>query len=158
MIINNKISRTLYGPFLFFGYTFVVISCYAFYLQQWFQATIMGIIAWFLLGSYSGIEINTATQQFREYNMWFGIFKTGKWQQVNQYIGLTLIPMHKVYRIYSRSNRSSSSAKTEYQIYFISRNKRPAIPVMKCKNREEAQNRMDELALWLHLPVFSPKH
>lgn len=158
MLVNNKISRTLEGPYRFIGYYFVIGATVALLNQAWIVFGIHAVFGWFLLGSYSGIEIDTEKQQFRSFNMWFGIIKTGKWKPVRKYIGLTLISMNKVYSLYSRSNRSTSSRKMEYRVYFVNEKKRPAIAVKRCKTNDEAQKCMDELAIWLHLPVYSTKH
>ena len=155
MLVSNKISRTLEGPYRFMGFVFIVIAAMSIFEQAWIVFGINAILAWFLLGSYSGVEIDSKKQQFRSYNMWFGLIKTGKWKPVNKYIGLTLVSMNKVFSLNSQSNRSTSSRKKEFRVYFVNHKKRPAIAVKKCKTHDEAQKCMDELAIWLHLPVFS---
>ena len=158
MLVSNKISRTLEGPYRIIGYYFIIGAVAALYYQGWIAFILHATIGWFLLGSYSGVDINTDKQQFRSFNMWFGLFKTGKWKPVAKYIGLTLVSMNKVYSLYSRSNRSTTSRKKEFRIYFVNQKKRPAIAVKKCKTNDEAQKCMDELAIWLHLPVYSATH
>ncbi len=104
MLVSNKISKTLEGPYRFIGIYFVVVGIMSLFEQAWIIFSIHAILGWFLLGSYSGIDIDTKKQQFRNINMWFGLIKTGKWESVHKYIGLTLVSMNKVYSLYSRSN------------------------------------------------------
>ncbi|HYQ56554.1 MAG TPA: hypothetical protein VEP89_04330 [Draconibacterium sp.] len=158
MLVTNKISRTLEGPYRIIGFYFVIVAVMSLYEQAWIIFSIHTILGWFLISSYSGVDIDTDKQQFRNFNMWFGVLKTGKWKPIGRFIGLTLVPTHTTYRLYSRSNRQSVSRKLNYSIYFVNNNKRPAISIKICKKKEEAQKSMDELAIWLHLPVFSVKH
>jgi len=89
--------------------------------------------------------------------MYFGIFKTGKWESLEKYIGLTLIPMKRVYAIYSRSNRRNESVEKEYRIYLVNKAKKPILPLKRCKSFEKAQNSIDEFSIWLKMPVYSIK-
>ena len=157
MLINNKISRTTYGPYLFFGYTAIVVGAGAAYNGSWILAIIAVIITWFILASYSGIEINTNNQQFREFNMWFGILKTGKWKPIDGFIGITLVSMHEVSRIFSLTSKSKYVDNRNFRIYLVNQSKRPEIVIQKFKNKEDAQRRLDEFSIWLHLPVYSVK-
>ncbi|WP_303920414.1 hypothetical protein [Draconibacterium sediminis] len=158
MLVSNKISRTLEGPYRFIGFYFVFVAAISFYEQAWIIFSIHAVLGWFLLGSYSGVDIDTDKKLFRSFNMWFGLVKTGKWEPVGKYIGLTLVSMNKVYSLYSRSNRNITSGKKEFRVYFVNKKKRPSIAVKKCKTNDDAQRGMDELAIWLHLPVYSTKH
>jgi hypothetical protein len=63
--------------------------------------------------------------------------------------------MKKVQRMYSRSNRSNTSSKNEYRVYLVNARKAPAVSIKKCKTPEEGQRCLDELAIWLKLPVYS---
>ncbi|WP_372650902.1 hypothetical protein [Draconibacterium sp.] len=158
MLVSNKISRTLEGPYRFIGFYFVFVAAISFYEQAWIIFSIHAVLGWFLLGSYSGVDIDTEKKLFRSFNMWFGLVKTGKWEPVGKYIGLTLVSMNKLYSLYSRSNRNITSGKQEFRVYFVNNKKRPSIAVKKCKTNDDAQRGMDELAIWLHLPVYSTKH
>ncbi len=157
MLIHNKISRTLSGPYLFIGIVFSVGTIFSFLHASWVLAGIQLVISWFLLASYSGVDIDTEKRQIKEYNMWFGIYKTGQWKAIKTYKGLTLVSMQKVYRLYSRSNRRNIQSHKDFRIYLVNKNKRPSIAIKKCKTAQEAKKNINELALWLKLPVYSIK-
>ena len=89
--------------------------------------------------------------------MVFGLFKRGKWLPLEKFKGLTLVPMKKVTSVYSRSNQQNTSVKNDFRVYLINNAKKPAYPLKSCKTREDAQNSMDEFAIWLKLPVYSIK-
>jgi hypothetical protein len=157
MLINNRTSRFLSGPFIFFGLIFLFLAIVGLINKEWLFFIPNVFIAWFLLGTYSGVLINTKTQSIKEYNCWFGLVKTGQWQPLKEYVGLTLVSMKMVERMYSRSNRINKTQKKEFRIYLVDANKRPAIAIKKLTSLKAAQNSIDEYAIWLKKPVFSIK-
>lgn len=157
MKIDNKIQQTFSGPLVFMGITFIGTAIALVLGRLWYLGVLSFIIACFLLFTFSGIEIDTERRMIKPYYMLFGLFKNGKWQSLEKYIGLTLVPMRKIYSVYSRSNRKSDSEKDEYRVYLVNHSKKPALPLKSCKTRELAQNSMDEFSIWLKLPVYSVK-
>ncbi|NOR76517.1 MAG: hypothetical protein GQ525_15340 [Draconibacterium sp.] len=155
MKIDNKINRTFSGPSIFLGITFLVIGIVALINKGWIQSSISLTIASFLLLSYSGVEIDTKKRLIKSYNKYFGLLKAGKWKPIDNYLGVTLVPMKKINTIYSRSNRINSSTIKEFKIHLVNKAKKPALAIKKCKTEEFAQSSLDEFAVWLKLPVFS---
>lgn len=157
MLIDNKTSRFLNGPYIMAGLVFLVPGLYALFQLQWTLFLPFLLISWFLFATYSGVQINTDKGIFREYNSWFGLVKTGNWKNTNDYLGLTLVPMQKVYRMFSRSNRSNVVRQNTFQICLVNQAKRPSFTLKICKTNNQAQKSIDELAIWMKLPVFSVK-
>ncbi len=155
MIIDNKLDKTLNGPSIFLGISFLVIGIILLVVENWILGSIGILIALFLLFSYSGINIDTKNRTIRPYNKFFGIIKTGKWESLEKYIGLTLVPMNRIYSIYSRSNRRNLSVEKEYRVYLVNKAKKPALPLKKCRTMKKAQNCMDEFSIWLKMPVYT---
>ena len=155
MIIDNKINKTLSGPSIFLGITFLISGLLFLIYKGWIESIVSLTIASFLLLSYSGVEIDTGKRKIKSYNKYFGLLKAGKWKPIDNYLGVTLVPMKKVQTIYSRSNRVNSSIKKEFQIHLVNKSKKPALAIKKCKTIEDAQNSLDEFAIWLKLPVYS---
>ena len=116
------------------------------------------LIALFLFFSYSGVIINTENKTIKPYNCWFGVVKTGKWISIEKYLGLTLVPMNKVFSMYSRSNRKNVTVETDYRIYLVDKSKKPSLALKRCRNREKAQSSMDEFSIWLKLPVYTVRN
>jgi len=157
MNIDNKIQQTFNGPLIFMGITFVGTALILVFGRLWYLGVLSFVIACFLLFTFSGIEIDTEKRMIKPYYMLFGLFRNGKWQSLEKYIGLTLVPMRKVYSVFSRSNRRNNSEMDDYRVYLVNRSKKPALPLKSCKTREAAQNSMDEFSIWLKMPVFSVK-
>lgn len=155
MHIDNKTDLFLSGPIRFVGYTFLFFGV-SFLVQKAFvSGTICLFITSFALLTYTGVEIDTYSSRIRQYNKLFGLIKTGKWKNLSTYIGVTLIPMKKVSMFASLSNRTTTTTEHFYRIFLVSKARKPAIAIKVCKNREKAQNSLDEFAVWLKMPVFS---
>jgi len=155
MNIDNKIQQTFNGPIVIMGITFIVIAFVLVFSRLWFLGIPSFIIACFLLFTFSGMEIDTEKRMIKPYYMLFGLVKNGKWQSLEKYIGLTLVPMRKVYSVYSRSNRKNFSESDDFRVYLVNKIKKPALPLKSCKTREAAQDSMDEFSIWLKMPVYS---
>jgi len=157
LIIDNKTGRILSGPSIFLGITFLVTGLLFTLNRAWISGIISLIIASFLLLSYSGVEIDTEKRKIKPYNNYLGFLKMGKWKPIDNYLGVTIVPMNKIQTIYSRSNRINSSSKNEFNIHLVNKAKKPALAIKKCKTREAAQDSLDEFAIWLKLTVYSVK-
>ncbi len=157
MLIDNKIEKTFSGPLVIMGATFFVVAVILTVTYYWFFGIASFVLAAFLLFTYSGIEIDTEKRMIKPYYMVFGFLRRGKWESLEKYKGLTLVPMRKVYNTFSRSNRTNTSVKSDFRVYLVNKSKKPAFPLKSCKSREAAQNSMDEFSIWLKMPVFTVK-
>lgn len=155
MIIDNKISKTLNGPTIFLGITFLFLGIVFISQKNWIVGTAFLILATFLFLTYSGIEIDTENHTIKSYYNLFGIIKKGNSESLNQYKGVTLVPMKKVRSTFSQSNRQVSTSERFFMIYLVNKDNKPSIPIKKCKTQEQAQNSLDEFSIWLKKPVFS---
>ena len=158
MKIDNKITPFLTGPLIFFGLIFIPVLFFAISNHQTIGTGLAIIILWYLFGTYTGVEIDNEKRVFRAYNKHFGLLKSGQWRLLDNYIGLTLVPMKSVYRMYSRSNRTTASEKQEFRIYLVNRAKKPEMEIKRCKTLEHGLQSIDEFSIWLRLPVYSVKH
>lgn len=158
MRINNKITPFLTGPYIFFGLTFIPLIYFSVINHKHLGAVIPITVLWYLFGTFSGVEIDADKRMFRPYNKHFGLVKTGSWYSLDNFIGLTLVPMKSVYRMYSRSNRENDSEKQEFRIYLVNSARKPAVEIKRCKTLESGLQSIDEFSIWLKLPVYSVKH
>jgi len=157
MIINNKIDRLLTGPKIFVALIFLLTGVAIAFIGNITIGAGIVILAVFFMTAYSGVEVDTTNHRIKQYNSFFGCIKTGKWQNIDAFIGLTLVPMRHVNTIASRANLTNSTVEKDFRIFLVNKAKRPAFAIKVCKNKEMAQNSIDEFAVWLKLPVFSIK-
>ena len=155
MIIDNKIEKTFSGPLVIMGVTFMVIAATLVLNHLWILGVLSFIVACFILFTFSGIEIDSEKRMIKPYYMVFGFVKRGKWESLEKYRGLTLVPMQKIYTNFSQSNRKNSTVKSDFRVYLVNKAKKPAFPLKSCKTREAAQDSMDEFSIWLKMPVYS---
>lgn len=158
MKIDNKITSFLTGPYIFFGLAFIPVLFFSITNHQPIGTGLAAVILWYLFGTYSGMEIDSDKRLFKVYNKHFGLLKSGHWRSLDNYIGLTLVPMKSVYRMYSRSNRTNTSEKQEFRIYLVNQAKKPAVEIKRCKTLDAGLQSIDEFSIWLKLPVYSVKH
>lgn len=158
MRIDNKITPFLSGPYIFFGVSFIPGIFLGIQHSNWTITIISSLAVWYLFATNSGIEIDSEKRIFKAYNKHFGLLKSGKWSSLDSYIGLTLVPMKNVTRMYSRSNRTTTSEKQEFRIYLVNRAKKPEVEIKRCSSLDEGLQSIDEFSIWLKLPVYSVKH
>jgi hypothetical protein len=158
--INNSLGKTFGGPPLFAAYLFLGTGIIVVPFDN-FSPLAVGLGVVFVLASafviftLSGVEIDTETGLVKQYNKIFGLIKTGKWQSLDAFIGVTLIHMKKIYRIASRANLTTSTTEKDYRIFLVNKNRRPAFAIKKCKTPDQAQKSLDEFSIWLKCPVFT---
>ena len=155
MIINNKIQRTFTGPLTMIGFTFMFLAVVFVFSGIWYFAVPVFVLAMFFLFTWSGVTIDIEKRLIKPYYMVFGLFKRGNWISIDRFVGLTLVPMQKVYAMYSNSNRKNSSVSNDFRVYLVDHRKRPSFALRSCKTRDQAQDSMDEFSIWLKLPVYS---
>lgn len=157
MQIDNKIEMPFGKNASFVGVIFLLAGTG----MLMFGAYLAGILAVFLASlvvfTWSGVQLDTGKNLVRPYNKWFGLFKTGTWKPLQNFIGVTLIPVTTKESMASWSNRTTSSRKTDYRIFLVDAGKKPAFAIKTCKTREEGQRSLDEFAIWLKVPVYSVK-
>jgi hypothetical protein len=155
MIINNKLDRS-FGKFAVFAGLIVFISGCLTITYIW--PVFFILVSSFIIFTRSGIQIDTEKRQVRLYQNLFGIYKTGKWKTLDLYKGLILIPIKRYFRMASMSNRSATVEEQDFRIFLVNKMNKPDFPIKKCKTLEDAQSRIDELSLWLKLPVYTIKN
>jgi hypothetical protein len=139
------------------GITFIVLAFMFVINHRWIAGFFFFVCACFMLFTWSGIEFDAELKRVKPFYMLFGLIKRGKWRSLEQFPGLTIVPVKKVYSVFSQSNRKNSSEIIEYRVYLINMSKKPEFPIKSCKNLEEAQKSMEEFSARLKLPVFSIK-
>ena len=153
MIITNKLDRSFGKNTFFPGIIFLITGTLLVFL---IWPAIMALAGAFILFTHDGVQLDTEKREVRPYQNLFGIFKTGKWIPLDRYIGLTMVPVKRVSKIMSMSNRSTSIEESDFRIYLVNHHRKPDFPIKKCKTADDAHDRLDELSLWLKMPVYSP--
>lgn len=160
MIIDNKIDKLFSGNIIFAAYIFLATGGFIFFTNQFEPASLLigGIIilaALFVIFTTEHVTIDTEKNRISRYYKIFGLIDNGSWKNLDNFKGVTLVPMRKVEGMSSMSNRQTSVVKKDYRIFLVNQKKRPAFAIKTCHTLEEAQKSLDEFSIWLHKPVYS---
>ena len=157
MKIDNKIEKPFGRNAVFVGIIFLLAGTGMLLFVDVLPGIIVVFFAAFVVFTFSGVELDTEKYQVRQYNKWFGLFKTGRSKSLQAYIGVTLVPVTTRESMASWSNQVTMNKKTEYRIFLVNSAKKPAFAIKTCQSREKAQNSLDEFSIWLKVPVYSVK-
>jgi len=152
MILNHKLGHPFGNVGVLSGIVLILFGLLSLFNAVSFLLLIVGS---FFAFTCSGTQINTQTRKFRLYQNLFGIIKAGKWQSLDLYAGLAIVPLTRITVMRSISNRGNTSETNEFRIFLVNSNHKPEVPLKKIKTQDEAQQKLDELAFLLQLPVFS---
>ena len=151
MIIRNRLDRS-FGPLMAFA---GIILFFAGVIMVRHLAGIILLLAGALLATTTDeTSIDVPRQRIRSGTQILHLFTLGKWQEVREFAGLTLIPVRKQYAMYSLSNRKNAMDECDFRIFILDKRRKPAFALAKYTNRDEALQVLDNLSLTLHLPVF----
>jgi hypothetical protein len=142
-IRNNKLGK-FFGPSSSYtGYVFIICGIVA--TTYSLLALTLLIPGFFMAFTYNGTIVDTDNKMVMPYTSIFGIFKTGKWIDTNQFTRFNIIKATKKYTSYSRANVRFDMNVSDIELLLINRNGTKKIVLNKYSNFEDAQKEMQEL-------------
>jgi hypothetical protein len=142
-IRNNKLGK-FFGPSSSYtGYVFIICGIVA--TTYSLLALTLLIPGFFMAFTYNGTIVDTDNKRVMPYTSIFGIFKTGKWIDTNQFTRFNIIKATKKYTSYSRANVRFDMNVSDIELLLINRNGTKKIVLNKYTNFEDAQKEMQEL-------------
>jgi hypothetical protein len=162
MKIDNKIDKLFSRNVIFAAYIFLATSVFLFLTNpfnpgSWLVGGIFLLASLFVIFTSEHVTIDTEKNRVSHYYKIFGLIDNGSWKSLDNFRGVTLVPMRKIEGMASLSNQTTSTTHKDYRIFLVNKNKRPAFAIKTCKTIDEAQKSLDEFSIWLHKPVFSAK-
>jgi len=109
-----------------------------------------------LLGAFIGFTnssttIDSKNKKVRFTNNIFGIIKTGKWIDVDKDMQVGVKRDNRVYRTYSRSNRTLDLKVHNTILYLFDNKGNPMIPIMKIQKNKNPHDEMDTISRKLEI-------
>lgn len=151
-LYNNNLGK-FFGPSP--GYTgFVFIACGIFASTYSLLALTLIIPGVFMAFTYNGTIIDTDKKRVKPYTALFGVFKTGKWIDADQFTRFNIIKATNKYTSYSRANVRFDMKISNIELLLINRNGTKKVILNKYPSFEEAQKEMEEFK-WILLPDSS---
>jgi hypothetical protein len=146
-IRNNNLGK-FFGPSSsYMGYVFLACGIFA-EIYSLLSLTLI-IPGLFMAFTYNGIIIDTANKKVKPYTSLFGIIKTGKWINADQFSRFNIIKATKKYTTYSRANLRFDMNVSDIELLLINRNGKNKVILNKYSNFEDAHKEMEELSCML---------
>lgn len=140
---NNNLGK-FFGPSSSYtGYVFIICGIVA--ASYSLLALTLFLPGFFMAFTYNGIIIDTDKKRLKPYTALFGIFKTGKWIDADQFTRFSIIKSTKKYTSYSRANVRFDMNMSDIELLIINRNGSKKIILNKYSNFENAHKEMEEL-------------
>jgi hypothetical protein len=142
-IINNNLGK-FFGPSSSYaGYVF--IACGIFTATYSLLALTLLIPGLFMAFTYNGTLIDTDKKKLKSYTTLFGIFRTGKWIDADQFTRFNIIRATRKYTTYSRGSVRFDMNISDIELLLTNRNGTKKIILNKYNNFEDARKEMEEL-------------
>ncbi len=143
MIIKYKLDKS-FGPVASFA---GIVLFIAGLLMVYFSLLGLILIA---LGAFIGFTftcsiIDIKNKKVRFLNVLFGFIPTGEWIQISDRMKLQIKKSKKVYRTYSRGNRTLDSDYSDYRIIIINSNGKQIMELAKFDSKDKAQIELNEI-------------
>ena len=143
-IRNNNLGK-FFGPSSsYMGYIFIISGIVT--VNYSILALTLLIPGFFMAFTYNGTFIDTDNKRLKPYTALFGIFKTGKWMDANQFTRFNILKATKKYTTYSRANVRFDMNVSDIELLLIDRNGSKKIVLNKYSNFEDAHKEMEELS------------
>jgi hypothetical protein len=146
-IRNNNLGK-FFGPSSgYMGYVFIICGIVA--VSYSLLGLTLLIPGFFMAFTYNGTFVDTEKKRIKSYTALFGIFKTGKWINANQFTRFNILKATKKYTTYSRAYVRFDMNVSDIELLLINRNGSKKIVLNKYSNFEDAHKEMEELSLLL---------
>lgn len=100
----------------------------------------------FLAFTYTGTILDTSKRKVKNYTALFGIYRTGKWIDLNKFTRFNIIRVTNKYTSYSRGNVRLDMDISDIRLQLINRDGTLKVLINKFNKFEEARNTMEELS------------
>ena len=147
--VINRFDRS-FGPvgssaglFIFLAGLFLIFYSYS--------AIILILLGAFVGFTHSSASIDFDESKIRLSNNICGIFRFGKWIQIQPEMVITIKSNKQIFRNYSRSNRVLDIKTHKYQVLLCDENKNPLMPLKYVKNLDAGKNIAKEYGAKLNI-------
>ena len=148
-IINNKFGK-FFGPsFTWTGYMLLAAGLIA--MSYSFTSLVLIIPGIFVAFTYSGTLIDPVNKRVKSYTALFGLFRTGKWTDIDKSSDFTITRVKGRYTSYSRGNQRLDIHTNEIRLLVVNKEKGLNIVLKKFRTFEEARAEMEKMK-----KIFSP--
>jgi hypothetical protein len=152
MIIKNKLDKTFGSQMAFSGW--ILLAFGAIFIFD-VMGIILVIIGFLLATTVDGVCIDSQNHRLKRFSGPFGFSVIGRWENFDDYSGMTVIPWKRKLTTWSRSNRQNNVTEEDFRIFLVGHDRKPVFAIKKCTSRHQAIEEMDKLAELLHWTVWT---
>ena len=140
---NNKLDK-LFGPsFSYTGYVFIISGIIT--LRFSYSAIILIVLGAFISLTYTGTVVDPDNRRIKPYTAFFGLFKAGKWIDVNQSSVFRIVKSNRRYTTYSRANMRNDLYIRDLRLVITNKETKTRITVNKYPGYQVAKEELEEL-------------
>ncbi|RUT78505.1 hypothetical protein [Ancylomarina longa] len=150
-MIHNKLDKFFGKAGAILGWLIMLMALLIPYLLT---ATIFFILGALMAFSYSGIIVDEAEHKYMLYYAIFGIFKTGKWQNLDELTAVAGISPIINRSSYLPMEKDLHLLTEDCFVVLFGRSPKKRIPLKRCKNLLEAKLEAEKIAHILGLQII----
>ena len=95
--------------------------------------------------TFNGTLIDTEKKRVKAYTSLFGLIKTGKWVNSDQFTGFRIVKATKNYTSYSRANVRFDMAISDIELLLTNKNGKKKLILKRFTDFEDARKEMENL-------------
>jgi len=143
MRTDYKIGMLFGQTVVFAGYSFMVFG----FIGAFFNLTglILVVAGMFMALTYEGTNIDYDSRKIRSYTCLFGLFKTGRWHNVDRFNRFKIYRSKRSSTTYSRGNVPLTLKSSDIRLALLNENGKLRIIINYYDSFESARNEMSEL-------------
>ncbi len=152
MIIINKLDKT-FGPFgTSTGFFMLLGGIIATYYSYW--GLLIVVIGAFVCFTSSSTIIDTDNKKIKYSNNLFGIFRVGKWINIQPDMKIGLKKFHRGYRAYIRGTQKIGIHYNDIRIFLYRSDNKQTMPIQKFDSYETSKSELNKLSSLLGLDII----
>ena len=147
---NNNLGK-FFGPSASFA-GYVLIAAGMLSISYSLASFVLILPGAFMAFTYNGAILDTDNKRVKPYTSLFGVIRTGKWIDFNQFTRFSITKVTKKYSTYSRANLRFDTDLSEIRLHLINKDGSAKVVINKFSKFEYAQREKDDLS-----PILFPE-
>lgn len=149
MIVKNKLDKSFGPSGTFAGYTLFAVGLITTY-SNW-GGLILVVVGAFMGFSSTSTLIDPDNKKIMFSNNLFGLFKTGKWIDIDTTMKVGIKESNVTWTTFSRSNRSIDTVKKDFRIALYNSEENEIMEISKNDSLESAMAQLEIISKQLGL-------
>jgi len=144
-VSNHQIDKLLGQSGTFSGYSLMIFGIIALYFSYTITGLILIVAGTFMAFTYDGTIIDFTSRRIKSYSCLFGLFRIGKWYNINNFSKFSIYKSNRTYTSFSRANIQLDIKNSDIRLLLLNDNGSLKITVNKFRSFDEARKEMTEL-------------